>query len=241
METNKQISWVFDVDGVLCNPNQPIDKNFKKWFLSWSKNLNLYLITGGEREKTIKQLGIEVVERSKIVFNCMGNSIWDNGKHLLINQFTLTEEEIQWFDAEVNNSKFSSKTGKHIEMRPGSFNFSIVGRNANTMQRTSYKIWDGLTNERLILAEKIEKRFPKFEAYLGGDTSLDICLKNANKGQCMDIIRSQDRSPIYFFGDRCFPRGIDEPFAAKCVQPNDKVFEVNSYQDTWNVLKKFSL
>lgn len=241
METNKQISWVFDVDGVLCDPNQPIDKNFKEWFSIWSKDLNLYLITGGEREKTIKQLGSEIVNQSKIVFNCMGNSVWNNGTHQLLNQFTLTNEEINWFNNEVYTSKFLHKTGRHIEIRPGSFNFSIVGRNADLEQRASYIAWDKLTNERLYLAEKIEKRFSKFEAYLGGDTSLDVCLKHANKGQCVDIIRSQDAFPIYFFGDRCFPRGIDEPFAAKCIQPNDQVFCVTNYNDTWNILKNLKI
>ena len=212
------ITWVFDVDGVLSNVGVPTAESFKEWFQSWSKNKSYYLISGGKRDRIIYQIGQRIVDNAIAVYCCMGNSRWYKDTEILVNQFELKKEEIDWFYQKIKDSGCPEKTGWHLDVRPGSLNFSIVGRNANIEQRERYKEWDKITNERVNISKEFQKTFPRFESFVGGETSIDICLRGANKGQCVDVIRSErNNSPIYFFGDRCFPGGIDEPFAVKCT------------------------
>lgn len=231
-------AWVFDVDGVLCNTNELARPEFCSWFEQWSHGKKYYLVTGGLRENTVAQMGQDIVDKSLITFNCLGNSIWQNNEQTLINQFTLTPEEQNWLEERVASSKFKFKTGRHINMRFGSMNFSTIGRNASMEERLQYKHWDLHHQERATIARDFVTLFPRFEAYLGGDISIDICLKGANKGRCVNVIRSHANDHIFFFGDKCYPGGIDEPFAKQCREDlGDKIFHVSGYQETWNILK----
>ena len=231
------ITWIFDVDGVLCDAGTTIDPVFKEWFIKWAKGKRIVLVTGSTKDRMITQVGEEIFNLAEISFNCLGNSIWMHGKETRINQIVLHKDEHRWLLDAVENSKFYIKTGNHIEFRPGSINLSILGRNANIRFRKEYKTWDANYKERESLIKEFVEKFPRFEAFIGGDTSIDICLRGANKGQCADMIPNRDK--FYFFGDRCFEGGIDKPFADRCSAVlGDKVFKVNGYQDTWNILKE---
>lgn len=233
------IGWMFDVDGVLCDTGASITPEFQKWFLEWARDKIIYLVTGSQREKTIQQIGQEIVDTALISFNCFGNSIWMYGKETRINQITLHPDELAWLENVLGNSKCPAKTGFHIDLRPGSINFSTVGRNASVEQRLEYKQWDDIHHEREQIRLAFLKEFPRFDAFIGGNTSIDICLIGADKSQCRDLTPAgiaHDR--IYFFGDKCGPGQIDHPLAMACYSKRrDKVFEVNGYQDTWNLLK----
>lgn len=231
------INWLFDVDGVLCDVGQPMNEEFKAWFLEWSQGKNIYFVTGGRRENLFEQVGNEIVKRASMCFHCMGNQIFIDDREYLINQFELKQHEREWLEEAVINSPFHIKTGNHIELRKGSLNFSIVGRNANIEERLEYQRWDNVTKERIAIRNKFVNMFPRFEGYLGGNISIDICLNGANKGQCVSLLIERN-IPSYFFGDRCNPGEIDAPICN--VLPPDqgnKVFEVNGYKNTWEVLK----
>ena len=231
---------MFDVDGVLCDTGCSITPEFQKWFIEWAQDKIIYLATGSQREKTIQQIGQEIVDMALISFNCLGNSIWMHGKETRINQITLHQDEREWFDDILLNSKCPIKTGFHIDLRPGSINFSTVGRNATMNQRLEYKQWDDIYREREQIRLEFLKQFPRFDVFIGGNTSIDICLRGANKGQCRELIPfPEPHDSLYFFGDKCRPGEIDKPLADRCYQRGvDRVFEVNGYLDTWNLLKK---
>jgi phosphomannomutase len=227
--------WIFDVDGVLCNTNEVIDPEFRDWFIEWSKDKEYYIVTGGERKSTIDQVGSTIVRNAKIQFHCMGNHIFIEGREYKINQFSLRPEEYFWLHSYIQESPYHTKTGNHIELRTGSLNVSVVGRNATQKERSDYIEWDKIYNERKQLAIEFEKQFPRFEAYLGGNTSIDICLRDANKGSCLSLV-NDPRQDTYFFGDKCMPGGIDYPVTF-WVSP-DKHFQINNgYKETWEKLK----
>lgn len=231
-------AWVFDVDGVLCDTGQVATEEFKAWFLAWSQDKQIYLVTGGQRDKTILQLGSDIVNRAQMTFNCMGNSVWINGHEVRVNQFQLTEIEQAFLDDVLKTSAFPIRAGRHVDMREGSMNFSVVGRDADLSQRAQYREWDQHHQERALIAEEFVHEFPRFEAYLGGDISIDICLTGANKGRAAEIIRQHAQNHMYFFGDKCYPGGIDEPFAVKCsAELGDRVFQVSGFHETWKILK----
>jgi phosphomannomutase len=228
------IQWLFDVDGVLCDTGSVIDAEFKDWFIDWAKDKDIYLVTGSEREKTICQIGQEIVDMATMTFNCMGNSIWIKDREFRVNQFDLIPDELAWLENKVTISPYHTRTGNHVVCRPGSINFSILGRNANATQRLEYRDWDRTHGERLSLIQELKERFPRLNAFIGGDISIDICLRGADKGQVIQLL--PDRKPIHFFADRCKPYEIDYPLLRRC-ENRDTVFEVDGYKRTWEILR----
>ena len=206
----KQI-FLFDVDGVLCDRGQKIDPAFHGWFSQFIRDKEFFFVTGSGREKTIEQLGVDLVNKCRISFHCMGNNIWIDNREISINQFVLKHEELHFLESLVNNHFFAKKTGSHIEYRKGSVNFSIVGKNASLEDRKLYSNFDKAFSDRLNIIKEITTKFPRLEAYLGGDVSIDICLQGCNKSQITTMLPPNDK--IYFFGDRCYEYGIDYPIA----------------------------
>jgi hypothetical protein len=227
-------TYFFDVDGVLCDTGQKIDPEFQSWFIDWSMDKEYYVITGGERQTTIDQVGLEIVNNAKMQFHCMGNHIFIEGREYKLNQFTLRPEELYWLNSYIQESPYHTKTGNHIEQRTGSLNVSVVGRNANIAERNEYTLWDNEHNERRQLAIEFVKQFPRFQAYLGGNTSIDICLNGANKASNINLT-SVDTSNSYFLGDKCMRGGIDHPLTNVFLK---RWFQINNgYKETWEKLK----
>lgn len=233
------MNYVFDVDGVLCDVGEPINDDFKKWFLDWSKDKNYYLVTGSDKEKTIKQIGHEIFDKAKINFNCLGNSIWINNIETKINQFTLKPDEFQFIESLINTSSYPIRFGNHIEYRHGSINISTIGRNADKEERKKYYEWDLFNGERNNIIKKINRSFPRLEAFKGGMISVDIALRGANKSQCYVLIcEDSNDHDITFFADRLYPGGIDRPLAEVITHFNGTVIDVRTgYKQTWEVLK----
>lgn len=224
------MKYIFDVDGVLCDTGCLIDPNFKEWFINWSKDKEYYLVTGGRRESTIMQVGIEIVSGAKMAFHCMSNHIViDNEREFHINQITLTEEETNFLLSKARNSNC-------IDHRGGSINFSILGLNATVEEKLKYKLWDDINHERIDIIKEFTQLFPRFEAFIGGNASIDICLAECNKSQILQFINNMH--DCIFFGDKCFEYGIDNPLANLCNWVYNEVIEVNGYKETWEKLMK---
>lgn len=242
--------FLFDVDGVLCDRGRKIDSEFKAWFLTWIEHKQFFFLTGSGREKTIEQLGYDLVSKTRISYHCMANSIWIDDKEVSINQFILKPEELAFIENYVRNNRFPKKTGNHIDIRNGSINFSVVGRNATEDDRKLYISFDNMHQDRKNFIRRFTQKFPRFEAYYGGDVSVDICLQDCNKQQVLTLLMPHDK--LYFFGDRCYPGGIDYPLAKNFQQRKIEEFKDISniqryqweyfqiddgYKQTWEILK----
>lgn len=230
--------FVFDVDGVLCDRGKTIDTDFKHFFINWSRDKKYYLVTGSPREKTIDQIGLEICEKADISFHCLGNSIWTDGNETVVNNFQLHDDELGILNQLLESSEFPYRTGNHINKRNGSYNFSIVGRNADPEQRLEYISYDKLNMERYFLVEEINRRCPRLEAFIGGDISIDICLKQANKSSVINFLYN---GFIYYFGDALFEHGVDYPVLQKLKKLShmSKVYNIaNGHHDTRKILEK---
>ena len=224
---------------MLTDTGYNIDDKFKQWFIGWAKDKRYVLATGSTLERTVEQIGNEIVDGALLVANCMGNSVYQDGKTTVLNEFEFLQEELDFLQEKIDNSKFQTKTGQHIVARPGSYNVSVVGRNANIEQREEYKNFDKVEREREQIAKEFQEQFPKFDVYIGGDISLDICLQGANKGQIFDLLVHQmldDR--LFFFGDKMGTWGIDRPLKERIQQTiQGKAYNItNGYQETKNIL-----
>lgn len=208
------ILYCFDIDGVLTDTGYNIDAEFQEWFLNWSTDKNYILVTGSTYERTLEQIGEEITNNAMLVANCMGNSITQEGRTVTLNEFEFTADERAFLQKKLDNSPYDERYGQHIAERPGSVNFSIAGRNANKEQRERYKAYDSQAQERLALAIEFKEQFPRFDVYIGGDISIDICLRGANKSQILDLTSNYwENCSILFYGDKMGEWGIDKPLA----------------------------
>ena len=228
--------YLFDVDGVLTDTGYDIDAVFKNWFLNWAKDKRYALVTGSTLERTREQIGNEIVDNAMLVANCMGNSVFQEGRSVTLNEFSFTREEEDFLTLRQNQSPFPIRAGQHIAPRPGSFNFSVVGRNANKEEREQYKAYDKQHNERLDIAREFKQKFPRFDVFIGGDISIDICLRGAHKGQVMEFFYPflDGTERMIFFGDKMGEWGIDKPLADEMDLSKDcnSVEVLDGYEQT---------
>lgn len=223
------LNFALDVDGTLTPSRQRIDPSFMGWFLSFCSHNNVYLVSGSDYEKTLEQLGSGICNTVKGVYSCCGNALYVKGELQYVNEFALTTEQHDYLEHLLAASEFGIRTGNHIEMRPGSCNFSVVGRNADVGQRQGYVVYDEQTNERNTIADLIREKFPELDATVAGETGLDIHLKGMDKSQV-----AKDISPFVFFGDKIYPNGNDYTIAQLAV----KYYSVSGWEETFDILRK---
>tara|TARA_B100000085_G_C18558787_1_gene518708 strand:+ start:2876 stop:3634 length:759 start_codon:yes stop_codon:yes gene_type:complete len=243
--------YLFDVDGTLTDAKCKIEATFADEFLSWMHDKEVYIVSGGSFERIIDQLGLDIMNKVAGVFACMGNIFYNRIEH--INPPKYDEWEIVYenkFKAPrglykdlirlVDDSEFYNKTGKHYEERVGMVNFSIVGRNAGTVERNQYSNYDAEFNERARIVEILKDKYPKLDFVVGGAVSIDIFNKGSDKSQIVnkyfkEAIRTNQ---VIFVGDRVDFPGNDYALAEKLNRrKNGKVFKVDTWQDTQKLLK----
>ncbi len=224
-------SYVFDVDGTLTPSRQKIDPKFHDWFVEWQKTHDSYLVTGSDYIKTVEQVGHEVIDNCKMLFNCCGNEARVGKLIVHASNWNPSHELIDALDEELTASEFPLRTGNHIEIRTGLLNFSIVGRNANKEQREQYIKWDEETNERIIISLRLGQKFNDIDFMVGGETGIDIYPTGKDKRQVLDFIKND--GPVIFFGDKTLPGGNDYPLAISV----DIAHRVENWEHTWELLK----
>mgnify|MGYP001486006711 CR=1 FL=1 len=225
--------FIFDVDGTLTPSRGVIDKDFKEFFNVFCKCNHVFLVTGSDKPKTVEQIGEDTYNLCRTVYNCNGNDVWQGKNHVRTNEWVLPLEAYNFLEKFLFESKFSLRTGLHFENRPGMCNFSIVGRNANDIERKEYVVFDSKSNERVTIASDFNTRFPELEAKVGGETGIDISPKGFDKSQIVKDFDPKDQ--LWFFGDRMDKGGNDYPLAQ--VVHNKR--EVARWQNTWEYLTWF--
>ena len=160
--------FIFDVDGTLTPSRKQIDTGFFAEFLIFCCKFDTYLVTGSDRDKTVEQVGSDIYNRCKRVFNCSGADIYDGDKSAYRSNWVPPYELINFLNDELDYSTFPNKTGNHIEHRPGGINFSILGRGDDSMKhRDEYVKWDINTGERVLMSDRIKSEFPDLNIQIG--------------------------------------------------------------------------
>ena len=230
--------FIFDVDGTLTPSRQQMDTGFMAYMIVFACNYDTYLVTGSNREKTIEQIGLDLYNRCKRVYNCAGNDVYEKDELYYRNPWELPKEAKLFLLEELRKSDFPIRTGGHIEDRPGCVNFSIIGRGCKFEQRSVYKEWDQRTNERVSIAQRFNRQFPNLHAFVGGETGVDISSKGSDKSQ---IIKDfNDNMEIHFFGDRMDIDGNDYPLAKEVEKMDGYTYHVKNYADTHQRLREIS-
>tara|TARA_R100001480_G_scaffold30592_1_gene41599 strand:+ start:532 stop:1290 length:759 start_codon:yes stop_codon:yes gene_type:complete len=243
--------YLFDVDGTLTPAKSKINDKFKKFLIGWMKNKEVYIVSGGSFVRLIDQLGTDVIGATQGVFSCMGNIFYQRREQ--INSSGMDEWEIVYenkfippknlyrsLNSYVAKSNYHTKTGNHHELRVGMINFSIVGRNATSEQRKEYERYDLEQGERSRIVGKLQKKYPELDFVIGGAVSMDIFNKGNDKSQVIPRYFSEalEHNQIHFVGDRIPAPGNDHSLAAAlCEHPNGAAYEVETWEDTAELLK----
>ena len=230
--------FIFDVDGTITPSRCQIDPDFRAFMLKFSWENDVYLVTGSDRQKTLEQVGEDLYNRSKRVYNCSGSDAYEADKNVYRDDWELPEEVERFLQDELDFSQFPIRNGNHIERRPGGVNFSILGRDPDPMKgRDDYIQWDKIHTERRVIALRILDQFPDLTVALGGQTGIDIGPKGADKSQ---ILRDfSDDDTLYFFGDRMEKGGNDYTLGeAVKKKGNSCSYNVKDYKETWELLNE---
>ena len=226
--------FIFDVDGTLTPARKEIDGEFLPFFYDFATKHDVYLVTGSDREKTLEQLTPSLYNKCTRVYNCSGSDVWEGDRNVYRDDWTLPHNVNTWLMSELKQSKFSIRTGTHIERRPGCVNFSVLGRGANWEEREVYKQWDKDENERHQIAKRFNREFPDLHATVGGETGLDIAPQGRDKSQ---ILKDFD-GDIKFFGDKMEKGGNDYLLAQKIREKKmGASYHVFDFKHTWEILQ----
>lgn len=223
-------AYVFDVDGTLTPSRQQIDPDFRDWFLRFQDTHETYIVSGSDYDKSLEQLGPEILAKAKMVFPCCGNEVRIGKLITYQSDWKPSIELLSELSSLLEQSRYPVKTGNHVEIRTGLVNFSVVGRNANLREREEYKDYDRLSGERDSISLRLQAKFPDLDIAIAGETGIDIMPRGANKAQ---ILKHFVTRPIIFFGDKTRPGGNDFPLA--CV--SDLTHGVEDWTHTWEILK----
>ena len=232
--------FLFDIDGTLTEPRQPMDSEAADWFENWICEHDVYLVSGSDLPKIQEQIPSKILNKCKGVFSCMGNEFWIGDKNIYKNELEIAEEVESFLESKIVNSNFEYRKPPHFEYRTGMLNFSIVGRGASPSLRLYYSEWDEMRQERDQIAKEFNKLFNKkysIQALVGGQISLDIQQIGKDKGQIIDHIDHgawpTDRFwETIFFGDKCEKNGNDYSLAKKV----DTVWHVKNHEETFEIL-----
>jgi phosphomannomutase len=227
--------FIFDVDGTLTPSREVMDPNFKEWFLHFITRYPVILISGSDRDKTIEQVGLDIVENVEYCFSCAGNVVYHKNQLVHQSMWTPPVELIDHLTHALVRSPWPTRNGNHIETRTGLVNFSVIGRNCTREQREEYYHWDQEHQERAEICKRLKELLPDLTFEIGGQISIDIFPNGHDKSQILSYIKQ----PVIFFGDRMEPGGNDHALAQSILDTaQGRCYNVINWTDTQKELLK---
>ncbi len=233
-------AFIFDVDGTLTGPRRYMHEDFARFFRTVVASETVYLVSGSDMPKLENQLPVWLIQSVAGVFTCSGNEFWQGGNIVFQMNHTFPEEMFELAEDIISQSAYEARTGNHCEPRIGALNISVVGRNANPIQRNDYERFDQESADRKRMIALIEAAFPEYEANSGGQISIDVSPRGWNKSRVQSEVRSRHPDAVlHFFGDNIFEGGNDLPLAEAIGNDNsqNKIYPVADHYDTWRILQ----
>ena len=228
-------TYIFDIDGTITPVGLPIEYGMKNFFMRNMSNKRFYLVTGSCYEKSLDQVGKEVMDIAEASFHCCGTKMYEGGNEVWSLGIKPEKEIYKYLQDYIDNSEYPYKYGKHIVDRDTMINFSVSGRNCPYNMREKYINYDYHTGERIKIKVNLEKRFD-VDVYLGGTLSVDIVPKGA--GKHLSFYKMVGDFQFVFFGDRCFVGGNDNKISEIIKSHGGLVHEVSDWTETYDILNR---
>lgn len=217
IKMSKKIICLFDIDGTLTEPRQPIKSNVEKFLLNvLKKEFDIAIVSGSDLEKIKEQLGSEnIFDKYKYIFAENGLVAYKDSK-LLPSQTIqsiigedLLQDLINFTLKYISELKLPFKRGTFIEFRTGMLNIAPVGRNCTNEERNQFHEYDIENHVRQKFIQALKKEFPNLALTysIGGQISFDVFPIGWDKTYCLRHIQGYEE--IHFFGDKTALGGND--------------------------------
>lgn len=243
-----ELIFIFDMDNTLTAPLSLISLESARTLIRLADKYKLYICTGSNKEKLEKQISPKLCNIFQGIFTNSGAQYYRKTEHV----YTFPKPNLleypklkQYLGNVLETCEYKMRTGIHYEIRPGSINFSIVGRNADDQCRKHFVDWHTGSNELYKIANYINTTFAAdlVSAFVGGQTSIDIYF-NGFKGKesCVDFLEGEIKSPhkYIFIGDKIMPCGNDYDVSLSILHSNlGGCFRVSNPDECNNLLKRF--
>lgn len=219
---------LLDIDGVVCEPQQPISKKMDHVLRSINgTTAEVFFVTGNSYTKAADMIGAKwrIFSNNADEMRRLGVLHWqDTETPALSDMGNYLSTAYTAFDTNKNNA---------VEWRSPRFvNFSPIGRYASSEERDKYP-----THWRSHFIERIKQLFD-VEAVIGGQVSVDIYSKGADKSRAGKWLNDNGYT-FTFFGDKTAPGGNDYPLAKYCEDhPENKCFTVTGLDETLRILSE---
>ena len=139
----------------------------------------------------------------------------------------------------ADHKEFTSLTGNFVSYRNSMINWSLVGRDANAIERAAFAKLDNKKKVRQKLSEALRAGLDGIELHdmefaLGGTTSIDIYPKGWDKTHAL---KHFPRRSIWFVGDRCQAGGNDHTIW-QALQSTGTSFSTSGPAETIQILEE---
>lgn len=220
---------LLDIDGVVCEPQQSATDEMHQAI--FKTGMSVYFVTGNTYTRAVDLAGGgKIFCNNADELRSMGNLLWQDDITPPLPQgldyWLLPSREEDWLPGNC-----------FIEWRSPRFvNYSRIGRFASKNERDSHDVsW----RESFINYTKnplMECVFGSCEAVIGGQVSVDIYSKGADKSRAGKWLNDNGYT-FTFIGDKTSPGGNDYPLVEYCQKhPENKVITSTGPQHTIEIL-----
>lgn len=230
--------WLFDVDGTLTAPGQPINPDFAQWLTWFARRHDVRIVSAGSRDRILRQLGRTLVDALKVSYLRFGASVWR----------TDVEVERLGYEVPAGLETFAKAQARELGL-PVTYRTAVLNQGGESAvvffdQRSgrragdAFESWDAQFGLRQALAERIELAYATCRALVEPGTSVAVLPRAFDKSRVAGLVRQ----PVQFFANETHAGGSDHDLSRALVSRGDAsvVRTVRGWKQTWSWLKRVS-
>ncbi|MES1908849.1 MAG: hypothetical protein MHM6MM_001702 [Cercozoa sp. M6MM] len=221
MDRNKNILFLFDVDGTLTVPRNEADDEMLTFLKELRRDHHVGFVGGSDLPKQQHQLHGQALELFDFCFPENGLVFFEQGEKK--DEMTITkhfeqrgqlkrlEEFISRCLVLCAQEDLPYKRGCFVEYRTGLINVSPAGRNCTQEERMEFYAFDQEAKVRAKFIKILQEEFADLELKfsIGGQISFDVFPQGWDKTYCLKHLLPCGFEKICFFGDKTFEGGND--------------------------------
>tara|TARA_B100001123_G_scaffold74689_3_gene84212 strand:+ start:24893 stop:25723 length:831 start_codon:yes stop_codon:yes gene_type:complete len=264
--SRKEQLVLFDVDGTLSQPRQPIQKRILLALHHLAKEAEIGFVTGSGMEYIKEQLwpalndpvirdnchllpcnGTEYIVPFGETFDDLGykmisreimrKKIGDESFYKVMHKICFLQNEL------LQQNPYLPATGHFVQNRQSMLNWCPIGRNADIEQRAVFQTLD----KTFKIREKYLEELKSFASTmniditikLGGDTSFDIYPTGWDKTYALTHF-DEKKWDFWFIGDRCEESGNDYELY-EFLKPYRRAFKTTGPEETVDLIDWYIL
>lgn len=225
---------LFDIDGVLTENRQKISKGVKSYLTQLSYKHEIKFVTGNNFVQSKDILG-DLPFSYDIFCNNADELRYKNGEYLWSeDSIDPLPVSLDQFLMHIQNDWAGLRFGNHIEWRtPRFLNYCPIGRHCPQEERERFN-GDSIQG----VYECVKRSFPHIEVVRGGQISIDIFSKGADKSRAVAKMKEWHNADCIYIGDKTSPGGNDYPVVEYCEDKESFVLTSTGPQNTVEIIKE---